>query len=46
MPTPNEMDAAVTYLGSSPGRAAKAQDLLWALVNSNAFLFKPLASRT
>ena len=39
MPTPTEMDAAVTYLGSSPGRAAKAQDLLWALVNSNSFLF-------
>jgi len=39
MPTPTEMDAAVTYFGSSPGRAAKAQDLLWALVNSNAFLF-------
>ena len=39
MPTPTELDAAVTYFGSSPGRAAKAQDLLWALVNSNAFLF-------
>ena len=39
MPTLAEMDEAVTYLGSSPGRAAKAQDLLWALINSNAFLF-------
>ncbi len=38
-PTPGEMDAAITYLGSSPGRAAKAQDLLWALINSNSFLF-------
>ena len=39
MPTPDEMDSALTYLHSSPGRAAKAQDLLWALVNSNSFLF-------
>ena len=38
-PTAEELDSAMTYLGSSPGRAAKAQDLLWALVNSNAFLF-------
>ena len=39
LPTPSELDAAATYLSSSPGRAGKAQDLLWALVNSNAFLF-------
>lgn len=39
MPEPDEMDAALTYLHSSPGRAAKAQDLLWALINSNSFLF-------
>ena len=38
-PTPEELDQTLTYLGSSPGRAAKAQDLLWALINSNAFLF-------
>ena len=38
-PTAEELDLAMTYLGSSPGRAAKAQDMLWALVNSNAFLF-------
>ena len=38
-PTPGEMDSAITYLGSSPGKAAKAQDLLWALINSNSFLF-------
>ena len=38
-PTPDEMDNAITYLGSAPGRAAKAQDLLWALINSNSFLF-------
>ncbi len=39
MPTPSEMDAAITHLGSTPGRASTAQDLLWALVNSNSFLF-------
>ncbi len=39
MPTPAEMDNARTYLNSSPGRAGKAQDLLWALINSNSFLF-------
>ena len=39
MPAPDEMDAALTYLRSSPGRAAKAQDFLWALINSNSFLF-------
>ncbi len=38
-PTAEEFDAALTYIGASPGRAAKAQDLLWALINSNAFLF-------
>ncbi|HUG82008.1 MAG TPA: DUF1549 and DUF1553 domain-containing protein [Bryobacterales bacterium] len=39
LPTPGEMDKALTYLRQGTGRAAKAQDLLWALVNSNAFLF-------
>ena len=39
VPTPGEMDSAITYFGSSPGKAAKAQDLLWALINSNSFLF-------
>ncbi len=38
-PTAEELDSALTYIGSSPGRAAKAQDLLWALINSNSFLF-------
>ena len=38
-PTPGEMDKALTYLRQGTGRAAKAQDLLWALINSNAFLF-------
>ena len=39
MPTPQEMDEALTYLTSGSGRASQSQDLLWALVNSNAFLF-------
>jgi hypothetical protein len=39
LPTANELDAAATYLRKGPSRAARAQDLLWALVNSNAFLF-------
>lgn len=43
LPTPTELDTAITWLrtGSSGGesRAARAQDLLWALVNSKAFLF-------
>lgn len=38
-PTPAELDEAVTYLNSAPGRSAPAQDILWALVNSNSFLF-------
>lgn len=39
LPTPAELDEAVTYLNSAPGRSAPAQDILWALVNSNSFLF-------
>jgi hypothetical protein len=39
LPTAAEMDSALTYLGKGPSRTARAQDLLWALVNSNAFLF-------
>jgi hypothetical protein len=39
-PTAAEMENAVKYLNSgSNGRAARAQDLLWALVNSKAFLY-------
>ncbi len=38
-PSPVEMDSALTYMRSASGRAAQAQDLLWALINSNAFLF-------
>ena len=38
-PSAEELDKALTYLGEARGRASQAQDLLWALVNSNAFLF-------
>lgn len=38
-PSPVEMDSALTYMRSASGRAAQAQDLLWALINSNSFLF-------
>ena len=39
-PTPAEMRAAASkYLRGGAGRAARAQDLLWALVNSKAFLY-------
>ncbi len=38
-PTNSENDAALAYLRKGPGRASRAQDLLWALINSNAFLF-------
>jgi len=39
MPTSQELDSALTYIGKGGGRAERAQDLLWALMNSNAFLF-------
>ena len=40
MPEGNELDLALTYLSKgSAGRTERAQDLLWALLNSNAFLF-------
>ncbi len=38
-PTASEYDTALTYIDKGPSRASRAQDLLWALVNSNAFLF-------
>ena len=34
-----ETDFALTYLGKGGGRAERAQDLMWALMNSNGFLF-------
>jgi len=38
-PEPRELDFAQTYLSAGMNRAERAQDLLWALLNSNAFLF-------
>ena len=38
-PTAAEFDLAVSHLIGSGGRTAAAQDLLWALLNSNGFLF-------
>ena len=39
LPTPNELDQGITYLRSGASRGSRAQDLLWALVNSKAFLY-------
>jgi len=39
MPDEAEYKRAVTYLSASKNRAERAQDLEWALLNSNAFLF-------
>jgi hypothetical protein len=38
-PLPKELDLAQTYMAGGMNRAERAQDLLWALLNSNAFLF-------
>jgi len=38
-PDGRELDYAQTYLAKGMNRAERAQDLLWALLNSNAFLF-------
>lgn len=38
-PDPKELDLAQTYLARGLNRAERAQDLLWALLNSNGFLF-------
>jgi hypothetical protein len=38
-PEPKELDYAETYMAKGMNRAERAQDLLWALLNSNAFLF-------
>jgi hypothetical protein len=44
-PTPEETESGLRYLTTAElgsmarGRAARAQDLLWALVNSKAFLY-------
>jgi hypothetical protein len=39
MPTASELDKGMTYLRTGDQRAGRAQDLLWALVNSKAFLY-------
>ena len=39
LPETAELDYAQTYLGRGGSRAERAQDLLWALLNSNGFLF-------
>ena len=39
LPTATEYDSALTYVKKGPSRASRSQDLLWALINSNAFLF-------
>jgi hypothetical protein len=39
MPETAELDYAQTYLARGGSRAERAQDLLWALLNSNGFLF-------
>jgi len=38
-PELSERDFAQTYLARGRNRGERAQDLLWALINSNAFLF-------
>lgn len=38
-PDTKELETAAAYVSASPNRAERAQDLLWALINSNAFLF-------
>jgi hypothetical protein len=39
VPTAEESERAMKYLSGEGGRAQRAQDLLWALVNSKAFLY-------
>lgn len=39
LPTAKEYDTAVSFLKAGESRAAWAQDLLWSLVNSKAFLY-------
>jgi hypothetical protein len=38
-PNAAELEKGLKYLETTTGRAARAQDLLWALVNSKAFLY-------
>jgi hypothetical protein len=39
LPERQESTLGLEYLAKGPNRAEKAQDLMWALLNSNAFLF-------
>ncbi len=39
LPTKTERDTAVKHLAGTPDRLEGAQDLMWALINSPAFLF-------
>ncbi len=39
LPDAAELDKGLKYLQAGGGRASRAQDLLWALVNSKAFLY-------
>ena len=39
LPEPREIDLSQTYLARGMNRAERAQDILWALINSNSFLF-------
>lgn len=39
-PTPTELQTATTYIARSDDRAAAFEDLCWALLNSNEFLFQ------
>jgi hypothetical protein len=38
-PSPDEKARAIKYLADAPGKMEGVQDLLWALINSPAFLF-------
>jgi len=38
-PSAEELEKGLKYLQTGGGRAARAQDLLWALLNSKAFLY-------
>ena len=39
LPAAGELESGIHYLQGGSGRAARAQDLLWALVNSKGFLY-------
>ena len=39
MPSAAETDRGLEYLKGGAGRTARAQDLLWALLNSKGFLY-------